>query len=389
MSIRHDQLNFEENSGYQIRTIRGRVESFEKEYYDLIRSAFLKYSFQARIGNMDGVFVAYHNTERIFGFQYIPLSEMDARLFGERASGNAVFEKCMLLLEVILEEATRQLPCQSIRLTTEKLLNEDNLRVFLEPADWDEKLHGLRPLIQLDVSIKNYIGERAIGGSSAVERSSLPWTLRWSVSKSTLKPKTIYNNVAEARRRSSFRLSHPKGVTSQTMEKFWHGLQFNPVAPVEVPYMVDMFRQPPKRVEFLRHLSRKGRMYLNLSKRRQEGRPKLVRGIPNDARKVAPLMALAHGPGFVQSVGRLRRRNPDAVDNTSTTKLSARLGDRCIQGPARSSSMRLASVASKNQKYTTRKAMTALMIDPHTATCFVKGANAGGGNDFVPKIMEH
>jgi hypothetical protein len=43
MSIRHDQLNFEENSGYQIRTIRGRVESFEKEYYDLIRSAFLKY----------------------------------------------------------------------------------------------------------------------------------------------------------------------------------------------------------------------------------------------------------------------------------------------------------------------------------------------------------
>lgn len=61
---------------------------------------------------MDGVFVAYHNTERIFGFQYISLCEMDARLFGERASGNAVFEKCMLLLEVILEEATRELPCQ-------------------------------------------------------------------------------------------------------------------------------------------------------------------------------------------------------------------------------------------------------------------------------------
>jgi hypothetical protein len=44
MTIRHDQLNFEENSGYQIRTIQGLVESFEKEYYDLIRSAFLKYT---------------------------------------------------------------------------------------------------------------------------------------------------------------------------------------------------------------------------------------------------------------------------------------------------------------------------------------------------------
>jgi hypothetical protein len=61
---------------------------------------------------MDGVFVAYHNTKTIFGFQYISLSEMDARLFGERAAGNAVFEKCMLLLEAVLEEATRELPCQ-------------------------------------------------------------------------------------------------------------------------------------------------------------------------------------------------------------------------------------------------------------------------------------
>jgi hypothetical protein len=130
MTIRHDLFNFEENSGYQIRTLQGLAESFEKEYYDLIRSAFLKYrsvlirlggrtlsshhahSFQARIGNMDGVFVAYHNTERIFGFQYIPLSEMDARLFGERAAGDAVFEKCLLLLEVVLEEATRELPDQ-------------------------------------------------------------------------------------------------------------------------------------------------------------------------------------------------------------------------------------------------------------------------------------
>jgi hypothetical protein len=43
MTIRHDLLNFEENSGYQIHTPRGPIESFEKEYYDLIRSAFLKY----------------------------------------------------------------------------------------------------------------------------------------------------------------------------------------------------------------------------------------------------------------------------------------------------------------------------------------------------------
>ena len=35
----------QENSGYLIKTQHGLVESFEKEYYDLIRSAFLKYRF--------------------------------------------------------------------------------------------------------------------------------------------------------------------------------------------------------------------------------------------------------------------------------------------------------------------------------------------------------
>lgn len=34
----------QENSNYQIHQLHGALESFEKEYFDLIRSAFLKYS---------------------------------------------------------------------------------------------------------------------------------------------------------------------------------------------------------------------------------------------------------------------------------------------------------------------------------------------------------
>lgn len=36
---------YQENSGYLIRTLQGPLESFEKEYFDLIRSAFLKYRY--------------------------------------------------------------------------------------------------------------------------------------------------------------------------------------------------------------------------------------------------------------------------------------------------------------------------------------------------------
>lgn len=66
------------NNDYQIWKLTGDYESFEKEFKDLIRTgAMLKYLFQARIGQMDGIFIAYHNINSIFGFQYLPLEELD------------------------------------------------------------------------------------------------------------------------------------------------------------------------------------------------------------------------------------------------------------------------------------------------------------------------
>lgn len=72
--VQNEQKN---KSGYQILKRYGQFESHEREKYDLIRSAMLKYSFQARIGNMDGIFICYHNIEKIFGFEYVPLSDLD------------------------------------------------------------------------------------------------------------------------------------------------------------------------------------------------------------------------------------------------------------------------------------------------------------------------
>jgi len=112
LPIRMDVMNYKQHSTYLIRTLQGELESFEREYHDLIRSAFLKYSFQARIGNMDGILVAHHNAATIFGFRYIPLSEMDACLFGDEDRGEAVFEKCVLLLEEILMEVIIRFPGQ-------------------------------------------------------------------------------------------------------------------------------------------------------------------------------------------------------------------------------------------------------------------------------------
>ena len=65
---------------------------------------------------MDGVIVAYHNTQTLFGFQYLPLSEMDERLFGpDEGVGDKVFDKCVGLMEKVMDEVVscfgRQVSC--------------------------------------------------------------------------------------------------------------------------------------------------------------------------------------------------------------------------------------------------------------------------------------
>ena len=96
--------------GYTLRQSYGLFESFEREYYDMLRSAFLKYSFQVRIGHMDGILVAYHNTRKMFGFQYISREEMDKRVFGSTRMANEAFRNVLVLFHTVLDEATAKYP---------------------------------------------------------------------------------------------------------------------------------------------------------------------------------------------------------------------------------------------------------------------------------------
>ena len=112
ISIRMDVTNYEHGVGYEIKSRQGEFESYEREYYDMIRAAFLKYSMQVRMGRMDGIFVAFHNVERIFGFQYISLSEMDSTIHGQwdTTIGDQEFKLSLDLLNKILDRATKKFP---------------------------------------------------------------------------------------------------------------------------------------------------------------------------------------------------------------------------------------------------------------------------------------
>ncbi|KAI1340989.1 mitochondrial protein Pet127-domain-containing protein [Xylariaceae sp. FL0016] len=142
ISIRMDAKGFQKGLGYEIRKRFGQWESFEREYYDMIRSAFLKYSLQVRMGRMDGIFVAYHNTQRIFGFQYIPLEEMDLSLHGTSNTtlGNREFKVSLNLLNEILDRATKKYPEKSLRLhfETRPSTVAPYMYIFAKPVEPEE-----------------------------------------------------------------------------------------------------------------------------------------------------------------------------------------------------------------------------------------------------------
>ncbi|MCJ1434832.1 hypothetical protein MMC27_004202 [Xylographa pallens] len=137
VAIRMDTQNPEQGSSYEIKERFGEYESFEREYFDMIRSAFLKYSLQVRMGRMDGIFVAFHNTERIFGFQYISLGEMDLTLHGQSdtALGDQEFKLSLELLNQVLDRATEKFPEQSVRIHFEtRDATMPFMYIFAEPV---------------------------------------------------------------------------------------------------------------------------------------------------------------------------------------------------------------------------------------------------------------
>ena len=141
VSIRMDVMGYEKGVGYEIRERFGQWESFEREYYDMIRAAFLKYSLQVRMGRMDGIFVAFHNTQRIFGFQYISLAEMDQAIHGTHDTrlGDQEFKCSISLLNDLMNRASQRFPGRTLRLHVETRPTKVPLTYFfVEPVSEDE-----------------------------------------------------------------------------------------------------------------------------------------------------------------------------------------------------------------------------------------------------------
>lgn len=115
LPIRMDsRQKLESATSYEIRSQLGDYESFEREYYDMCRATLLKYSLQVRLGRMDGIFVAYHNISRLFGFQYMSIEDMDFVLHGtrDRSHGDDELKASLTLLNEVFDQVAQRFPKQ-------------------------------------------------------------------------------------------------------------------------------------------------------------------------------------------------------------------------------------------------------------------------------------
>lgn len=62
---------------YRLCSLRGLFDSDLQEHQDMIRSSFIKYKLEHRVGRMDVALVAHHNATELLALEYEQLQKLN------------------------------------------------------------------------------------------------------------------------------------------------------------------------------------------------------------------------------------------------------------------------------------------------------------------------
>lgn len=144
--IRLDIKNYNRYFDYHLNTLKGAYFSFEREWFDMSRSAFIKYQLQCRLGGMDGVFLAYHNTEQVFGYEYIPVEKIEKTLYGSKAMADTSFSVSTQMMDKILSQVLDRFhdtDTNALRLLVHANYETHDIDLFVEIVDTEEEHNDL------------------------------------------------------------------------------------------------------------------------------------------------------------------------------------------------------------------------------------------------------
>ena len=222
LAIRYDIARYREHLHYSIDRRFGLLQSYERELYDMMRAAMLKYNFQVRLGHMDGIFVTYHNTAEIFGFEYVPREDMDKSLFGGIDYGNEAYRLCFKLLSRVLNTVVEYYPSDPVRLLVR--VSEDQpgkMEMYIERLKWDpsnkdvvlSSTSGTPDVVKYDLTTFSSLKGFKMDGFEIPLDQVNQWELHFRVDKDNRDPSLgvlEYDQVLM--RIQELRRSHPRYV---------------------------------------------------------------------------------------------------------------------------------------------------------------------------------
>lgn len=141
--IRYDIANYRENNNWKVTSLRGLSSSYEREFHDMVRTVFIKYALQLRIGRMDGALVAYHNTTELLALEYISLKEIESYVYGSSTWADVAFSVSVRLFELIMDRIQEAMFAEGQQETVKVLFSTDRnkhrLTVFAQRLRKDEE----------------------------------------------------------------------------------------------------------------------------------------------------------------------------------------------------------------------------------------------------------
>jgi hypothetical protein len=259
---------------------------------------------------MDGIFVAYHSTARFYGFQYLPISEMDEALFGNHETGKQVFKLAIGMLEKLLQEAAGCFEGENVNVTFAAEPQLDMMRLFVTPHRPEEKkektdegvMEKKLPMSLLEVKGTNYLDGEAMIDPVVVEASDsgeVPvWQVGYDIKKWTGEEETafaadpptidaqeineLFYQVRDTQKMFSS-LMLPTGVTAKDVKAAAErakqsGIDLDPSdLSIRFPLHEGVtYRGPSNQAKDLRKLSRKGKERTLLEEEERKGDKTIV-----------------------------------------------------------------------------------------------------------------
>lgn len=145
----------------------------------------------------------------------------------------------------------------------EKADFNDTLNIWVQPVD--EQVSGdelseasideNKPIVQLNLSVDNYLYNVFVNGREAVEADDQSWSIHWKFSRSSDDKETIYRNFKAAIERKYRPIAYPSGINADNLEDFLKNLGYG-----DYSLMPDQkhFIEPTDRILSLREMARNG-----------------------------------------------------------------------------------------------------------------------------------